>query len=91
MSDDDIKTILERYSACKICTRENTKLCEEAVDYMTRQVYFTTPFKRKEDGITKYCKHFNLSQPKLNKALAELADSDEKMKVVADIIGSCAY
>jgi len=91
MSDDDIKAVTERYSACKICTRENTKLCEESVDYALRQVYFTTPFKRKEDEITKHCKFFNLSQSKLNKALVELADSNEKKRMVAEHIGSCAY
>jgi len=90
MSDDDIKLILERYSACKICTRDGTKLCEESVDYLTRQVYFTTPFKRKEDEITKYCKFFNLSQPKLNKALSELSDNLDKETIVAEKIGSCA-
>ncbi|MBN1786479.1 MAG: hypothetical protein JW825_05805 [Candidatus Methanofastidiosa archaeon] len=91
MSDDDVKTIIERYSACKICTRENTKLCEESVDYLIRQVYFTTPFKRNEDEITKYCKHFNLSPQKLNKALLELSETAEKERILGEKVDSCAY
>ncbi|MHC1609055.1 MAG: hypothetical protein ACXQS3_02385 [Candidatus Methanofastidiosia archaeon] len=91
MSDDDIKMVLERYSGCKICNRENTKLCEDAVDYTLRQVYFTAPFKRLEDEMTRYCKFFKLSTSKLNKVLCELSEINENEKVVQEKTESCAF
>jgi hypothetical protein len=72
MTDDDIQLVVERFSACKICNREHTKLCEESVDYLLRSVYFATPFRRQQDAITKYCKYFKLSPSKLAKALGEM-------------------
>lgn len=90
MADDDILTVLERFSACRICTREKTKLCEESVDYMIRNVYFTTPYRNKADPITKYCKHFNLSPQKLNKALSEISSANERERAICERVGSCA-
>ena len=74
MTDDEIQQVLERYSACKICNREHTKLCEESVDYMLRCVYFTTPYRRHQDSITKYCKYFKVSPSKLAKVLEEFTE-----------------
>ena len=90
MTDDDILTVLERYSACRICTREQTKLCEDSVDYMIRCVYFASAYKNKEDSITKYCKHFNLSSSKLNKVLSEISKAEERERTIEERVSSCA-
>ncbi|MHC1604659.1 MAG: hypothetical protein ACXQTP_01625 [Candidatus Methanofastidiosia archaeon] len=84
--DDDITLVLERYSACNICTRENTKLCQENVDYKLRQIYFTTPYKKMENEITKYCKYFNLNPSRMNKLLCELTENNEKEKIIEERI-----
>jgi hypothetical protein len=90
MSDDDIQVVLERYSACRICNRESTKLCEESVDFLTRNIFFTTPYKRGEDEMTRYCKYFKLSTTKLNKMLGELSTTNERERIVSEKVHSDA-
>lgn len=90
MTDDEILMVLERYSACKICNREHTKLCEESVDYMLRCVYFTTPYRRRQDAITKYCKYFKVSPSKLAKALEEFTEQTTLEQSMGNQAQECA-
>jgi hypothetical protein len=71
-----IQRILEYYSACDICTRDKTKLCEQKVPERTRQTYFMTIYPRWEDDITKRCKHFRLHKGKMERLLEQM-ESDQ--------------
>ncbi|KYK32715.1 MAG: hypothetical protein HXS48_04975 [Theionarchaea archaeon] len=71
-----IQLILEHYSACVICQRDKTKLCEEKVPEKIRQTYFMTIYPRWEDDITKRCKYFSLHKGKMEKLLKEI-ESEE--------------
>lgn len=67
-----IQKVLEQYSACDICQRDKTKLCEQSVPEEVRQLYFITIYPRWEDQITKRCRHFRLHKSKLDKVLSEM-------------------
>lgn len=66
-----IERILEQYSACEICQRDKTKLCEERVPESARQTFFMTIYPRWENDITKRCKYFRLHKGKMEKLLRE--------------------
>lgn len=69
-----VQLILEHYSACDICQRDKTKLCEEKVPERIRQTYFMTIYPRWEDDITKRCKYFRLHKGKMEKLLKEFSE-----------------
>lgn len=71
-----IQRVLEHYSACDICQREKTKLCEEKVPEKVRQTYFMTIYPRWEDNITKRCKYFRLHRGKMEKLLKEIGSAE---------------
>lgn len=67
-----IQRVLKYYSACEICQRDKTKLCEEKVPEKVRQTYFMTILPRWEDNITKRCKYFRLHKGKMEKLLKQI-------------------
>lgn len=71
-----IQRILEHYSACEMCQRDKTKLCEDRVPEKVRQTFFMTILPRWEDEITKRCKYFRLHKGKLEKLMKEM-ESEE--------------
>lgn len=71
-----IQQVLEYYSACDICQRDKTKLCEEKISERVKQTYFMTIYPRWEDTITKRCKYFTLHKGKME-ALLKQMDSKE--------------
>jgi len=71
-----IQQVLQRYSACDICQRDKTKICEEHMPESVRQIYFMTIYPRWEDNITKRCKYFRLHKGKMENILKEM-DSDD--------------
>jgi hypothetical protein len=75
-SKKKIQRVLEYYSACDICQRDKTKLCEEKVTEKIRQTYFMTIHPRWEDSITKRCKYFRLHKGKLEKLLKEMESGE---------------
>jgi hypothetical protein len=71
-----IQQILDYYSACDICQRDKTKLCEEKIPEHIKQTHFMTTYPRWEDSITKKCKYFRLHKGKMEKLLKEI-ESEE--------------
>lgn len=61
-----LRTFVESYSACDVCRLNNTLKCSENTPYLSRAVYFTTPFKP-EDEVTFYCKNFKLNKSELKR------------------------
>ena len=72
----NIQRVLERYSACDICKRYKTKLCEEKVPEKVRQTNFMTIYPRWEDEITVRCKHFKLQKGKMEKLLKIIQEEE---------------
>ncbi|MGC1120685.1 MAG: hypothetical protein WBA22_06285 [Candidatus Methanofastidiosia archaeon] len=71
-----IQLVLRYYSACDICQRDKTKLCEQRVPEDIRQTYFMTILPRWENEITKRCKHFRLHKGKMEKLLERISKSE---------------
>lgn len=71
-----IQHVLEYYSACDICQRDKTKVCEERVPEKVRQTHFMTIYPRWEDTITKRCKYFRLHKGKMETLLKQM-ESEE--------------
>jgi hypothetical protein len=67
-----IQRVLEYYSACDICQRDKTKLCEERIPERIKQTYFMTIYPRWEDTITKRCKYFRLHKGKMEALLKQM-------------------
>jgi hypothetical protein len=73
---NNIQKVLRRYSACDICQRDKTKICENHVPESVRQTHFMTIYPRWEDVITKRCKYFRLHKGKME-ALLKKMETDE--------------
>lgn len=73
---EKIQHVLKYYSACDICQRDRTKLCEEKVPAKIKQTYFMTIYPRWEDDITKRCKYFRLHKGKMEKLLQQIDSED---------------
>lgn len=73
---EKIQRVLKYYSACDICQRDRTKLCEEKVPPKIKQTYFMTIYPRWEDDITKRCKYFRLHKGKMEKLLQQIDSED---------------
>lgn len=71
-----LQKVLEQHSACEICQRDKTKICEEHVPESVRQTTFMTIYPRWEDSITKRCKYFRLHKGKMDNLLKEM-ETDE--------------
>lgn len=71
-----IQEVLKHYSACDICKRDKTKLCENKVSETVRQTYFMTIYPRWEDEITKRCKHFRLHKGKMRELLEKVRSEE---------------
>lgn len=69
---EKIQRVLEYYSACDICQRDKTKVCEEKVPEKVKQTYFMTILPRWEDAITKRCKYFRLHKGKMENLFKQI-------------------
>lgn len=74
--ENKIQRVLEYYSACNICQRDKTKLCEEKVPEKVRQAYFMTIYPRWENSVTRRCTYFRLHKGKME-ALLKKIESEE--------------
>ena len=65
---DELRSFLRHYSACDVCKLSNTAKCVSEVPYLSRAVFFTTPFNdHPNDEVTFHCKHFKLNKSELKR------------------------
>ena len=63
-----LKSFLTSYSACEVCRLNLTDKCRQSVPYLSRAVFFTTPYKNfPNDDVTFYCPNFKLNKSALER------------------------